>query len=148
MRNTCIKPDAVAYIHGGPEHPRLAGEARFYQEPASVVMEVRVSGLPEENPTGFFALHIHAGPDCGGADFADTLGHYNPENRPHPEHAGDLPLLLRCGRGAYLRFRTDRFRVRDVIGRTVVIHSGRDDFTTQPSGDSGKKMACGIIRQF
>lgn len=147
MRNNSNQPDAAAYIHGGPGNPRLAGEVRFYQEPAGVMVEVRVSGLPEENPTGFFALHIHAGGSCTGADLDDTLGHYNPGNRPHPEHAGDLPPLLRCGRGGYLRFRTDRFRVRDIIGRTLVIHSGRDDFTTQPAGDAGKKIACGIIRR-
>ena len=41
---------------------------------------------------------------------------------------------------------TDRFRIPEIIGRTVVIHSGRDDFTSQPAGDSGTRIACGVIR--
>lgn len=147
MRNHRIQPDAIAYIRGGEKHLRLWGEVRFYQKPASVLVEVMVTGLPGDSETGFFALHIHAGGSCGGKDFADTGSHYNPEGVPHPRHAGDLPPLLQCGGGAYLAVDTDRFRVRDVIGRTVVIHQGRDDFTSQPAGDAGTKIACGVIRR-
>jgi Cu-Zn family superoxide dismutase len=56
-----------------------------------------------------------------------------------------MPPLFSSGGRAFLVFLTNRFKVRDVVGRTVVIHAGRDDFTTQPSGDSGKKIACGVI---
>ena len=61
-------------------------------------------------------------------------------------HAGDLPpLMMQQGR-AHMTVRTDRFRVQDILGRTVVIHSDPDDFRTQPSGMSGTKIACGVIR--
>ena len=49
-----------------------------------------------------------------------------------------------CGR-AYLAVRTDRFRVQEIIGRTVVIHSDPDDFRSQPAGNAGTKIACGVI---
>ena len=75
-----------------------------------------------------------------------TNSHYNPKNQPHPSHAGDLPPLLSCKGSAYMQVKTDRFRICDIIGRTVIIHSDIDDFRTQPSGDAGEKTACGVIR--
>ena len=83
---------------------------------------------------------------CGGAGFPGTGGHFNPAGAPHPAHAGDLPPLLSCGGRAYLAVLTDRFTVADIIGRTVVIHGGSDDFRSQPAGDAGTKIACGVIK--
>ena len=96
--------------------------------------------------SGIFALHIHEGNSCGDDNFADTKGHYNPGGCPHPYHAGDLPPLFSCRGHAFMAVLTDRFRIPEIIGRTVVIHSGRDDFTSQPAGDSGTRIACGVIR--
>lgn len=62
-------------------------------------------------------------------------------------HAGDLPPLLSCQGNAYLSVKTDRFSVNEIIGRTVVIHSNPDDFHTQPAGNAGKKIACGVIQR-
>lgn len=146
MRDCAPRPDAVACLRGGAEAPELSGEVRFYQEKGWVLVVANISGLPQGNSAGFFALHIHEGGDCGGEDFAHTKSHYDPVKAPHPEHAGDLPPLLLCRGGAYLAVRTDRFRVRDIVGRTVVIHDGPDDFHSQPAGNAGKKIACGVIR--
>ena len=145
----CCKhcPDAVARVAGGVEVPQLSGCVQFYQENGCVLVVANITGLPKENVAGFFGFHIHQGEACSGGDFSATQGHYNPTGQAHPEHAGDLPPLMRYGDGAYLAFRTDRFSVSDVIGRTVVIHSDPDDFHTQPSGNSGKKIACGVIRK-
>ena len=74
--------------------------------------------------------------------------HYNPGNCPHPAHAGDMPPLMTDGGGyAWMAFYTKRITMSEVIGRTVVIHSNPDDFHSQPSGNSGKKIACGVIKQ-
>ncbi len=138
-------PDAVAQIHGGIEAPRLSGCVEFYRENGCVLIEARISGLPKESETGFFGFHIHQGESCSGTDFSETGGHYNPDNQPHPKHPGDLPPLLACQGNAYLSVKTDRFRVKDIIGRTVVIHSAPDDFHSQPAGNAGKKIACGVV---
>ena len=145
MENSSVRPSAVAYLQGGADAPNLLGEIRFYQQPESVLLIADVSGLPQNNGSGFFALHIHEGSSCSGNGFPDTKNHYNPTKESHPRHAGDLPPLLFCNGSALMAVETDRFRVRDVIGRTAVIHGGPDDFTSQPSGNAGKKIACGII---
>ena len=145
---SCRKcPNAVARITGGAEAPQLSGCIAFYQENGCVLVAARISGLPKESETGFFGFHIHQGRNCSGAGFSGTGSHYNPAERVHPAHAGDLPPLLECRGRAYLSFRTDRFSVNDIIGRTVVIHSDPDDFHTQPAGNAGKKIACGVIHK-
>lgn len=72
--------------------------------------------------------------------------HYNPKNCPHPEHAGDLPPLLSCNGFAFQIFYTDRFVPEEVLGKTIIVHAASDDFTTQPSGNSGIMIACGEIK--
>ena len=141
--STC--PDAVARIKGGEEAPHLCGEVRFYQECGNVLVVADISGMPDCGGTGFFALHIHEGDSCGGEDFSRTGGHYDSKETTHPHHAGDLPPLMRCRDRAFLAVRTDRFCVQEVIGKTVVIHDGPDDFRSQPAGNAGKKIACGVI---
>lgn len=147
MRRSNQWPVAVAMVRGRELAPHLTGTVRFIQVRQGVVVTARINGLPEESDCGIFALHIHEGNSCGGTDFSETGGHYNPTGAEHPCHAGDLPPLFSCHGRAYLSVLTDRFNVCDIIGRTVVIHSGPDDFKTQPSGNSGSKMACGVIRR-
>ena len=137
-------PCAFAQIKGGSSVPGLRGTVKFYRKCGGVLVEVNVSGLPQ-NDTDFFAFHIHEGTDCDGEGFADTKGHFNPGNQPHPRHAGDLPPLLSVGGRAYMAVWTGRFSVKDILGRTVVIHREADDFHTQPSGNSGEKIGCGVI---
>ena len=144
MANYICRPDATAKVRGVAV-PCLSGQVRFYQERDRVLVVAEISGLPRDSETGFFALHIHEGGSCGGTAFSETGGHYNPATEEHPAHAGDLPPLLSCGGTAYLAVRTNRFRVEDVIGRTVVIHSGADDFHSQPAGNAGTKIGCGLV---
>ena len=139
------RPNARAIIKSDEPYLHVRGEVLFYQEKDGVLVTARISGLPQ-NGAGFYGFHIHEGKSCDGEGFADTGGHYNPDHLPHPSHAGDLPPLLSNHGNAYMTVKTDRFRLRDVIGRTVIIHAGPDDFRTQPSGDAGEKIACGVIR--
>ncbi len=148
MRNYPACPNAIAYVVGGNEAPCLRGEVKFYQKSRGVLVVAHVFGLPRDNETGFFAMHIHEGGSCSGKDFSDTGGHYNADAAPHPRHSGDLPPLLSCNGEAYLAVLTNRFSVKDIIGRTVVIHSGPDDFHSQPAGNSGSKIACGMIAAY
>lgn len=86
-------------------------------------------------------------PPMGMQPFPNTGNHYNPGNVPHPEHAGDLLPLLSNNGYAWMVFYTGRVNVEDIIGRSVVIHSMRDDFSSQPSGNSGDKIGCGVIER-
>lgn len=138
------RPNAVACLRGRPGGPR--GTVRLFEDACCVTVEVEMSGL-EENGSGFFGLHIHEGESCAGENFSGTLSHFDPEGKPHPLHAGDLPPLLRQRSGkAYLKVRTDRFQLCQVLGRTVVLHAMADDFQSQPAGNAGEKLACGVIR--
>ena len=146
------RPDAQAVVRGSESAPSVAGLVRFFQTKRGVLVLAEISGLPEaEDACGkrFFAFHIHSGASCSGNDedsFANALTHYNPGGCPHPAHAGDLPPLL-ANRGCALQlFLTDSFTVREIIGRTIIIHSGWDDFSTQPGSNAGSKIACGQIR--
>lgn len=141
------RPDAVACLKGNEEDPGITGTVKFYRTGHGVMLTAEVDGLPKTSETGFFAFHIHEGGDCRGRGFPDTGGHYDPEDQPHPRHAGDLPPLLSCNGKAQLAVLTDRFCLSDVIGRTVIIHSGPDDFHTQPAGNPGVKIACGVIKR-
>ena len=131
---------AVACIAGGDG---LHGSVSFHQKPNGVLVTAKICGLPHN---GFFGLHIHEGQSCRGKGYPNTGNHFDPTGKPHPNHAGDLPPLISCNGIAYLSVLTDRFCLDQVIGKTVVIHSRRDDFTSQPSGDAGTKIACGIIQ--
>ena len=140
--NPCSR--AFAAIRGEASNPDIRGEARFLQREDGVLVTVEASGLPADAP--FLALHIHEGRSCQGRGFPQTGGHYDRRSRPHPRHQGDLPPLLNAGGRAYLSVVTDRFTLPEIIGRTVVIHSGADDFRSQPAGNAGTKLACGVIR--
>lgn len=145
-------PQAVAMMKGSPQHPQLQGTVRFWQARSGVVLAVELMGLPKGSGAcdgPIFALHIHSGAACAGNltdPFADAMSHYNPYNCLHPYHAGDLPPVFGNGGYAFQVVLTDRFQLKDVIGRTVVLHAAPDDFTTQPAGNSDGKIACGVIQ--
>lgn len=146
------KPNAAALISGSPNYADIRGITRFYQTKQGVLVVTSVSGLPASSDKcaqPIFAFHIHEGNKCTGTNedyFANAMTHYNPYNCPHPYHAGDMPPLFGADGNAFSAFFTKRFNVTDIIGKTVIIHSNPDDFTTQPSGNSKQKIACGIIK--
>jgi len=125
--------------------------------------EVRVSasGLTP----GFHGFHVHAVGDCSAADFTSAGGHYNPAGTSHPNHAGDMPVLLvnADGKGS-ARIRTDRFAVDDLFdadGSAVIVHANPDNYaniptdrydpdpdtTTLATGDAGSRVACGVVER-
>ncbi len=143
---------ANAEILGGTAYPKLRGNIAFQSIPEGVLVTANISGLPNQSDKNFgvFGFHIHSGGSCTGNEeneFENAEGHFNPNGYPHPYHAGDMPPLFACGGVAYLSFLTNRFAIEDIIGKTVIIHQNPDDFTTQPSGNAGMMIACGVIRQ-
>lgn len=148
---TSRKPDAQATIIGSYEYPSVYGMAMFYQMPLGILVVVEAKGLPfnrEICAQAVYGVHIHDGTSCTGTKedpFADAKKHYNPFNCDHPHHAGDLPPLFGNDGYAWNSCFTNRFYLRDIIGKTIIIHKDPDDFTTQPAGNSGQKIACGVI---
>ena len=144
-----MQQTARAEVHGIKGHESIHGTVIFKQIQGGVLVTAQIYGLPNKpEKDRVFAFHIHAGKSCTGNStdpLADALGHYNPADTEHPYHAGDMPPLFGNNGYAYMTFFTNRFTVREIIGRVVIIHDMPDDFKTQPSGDSGMKIACGKI---
>lgn len=144
-------PDAIALVEGNEAHPNLGGWVCFYSTPLTGILICgEIFGLPDmDKPeqSGFYGMHIHENGDCT-MPFSETGNHYNPTNSPHPFHAGDLPPLLGNHGYAWFAFYDHRLTIPDVLNRSLIVHLNRDDFTTQPSGDSGEKIGCGVIQKY
>ena len=129
------------------------GEATFEQVGDKVRVVVFVQGLKPGQEHG---LHVHEAADCSG-DAMGAKGHFNPHGKPHgrhgsaERHAGDLPTLKanKAGR-ANVQVDTDIITVSpgpaSIIGRGLVVHADPDDYKTQPTGNAGARIACGVIQ--
>jgi superoxide dismutase, Cu-Zn family len=131
------------------------GEATFEEvEGGKVRVIVFAQGLKPGAEHGF---HIHEAGDCSSGDGMSTKGHFNPHGKPHgnptsaERHAGDLPALKAGKDGrAKVDVTLDVLTVRpgpaSVIGRGLIIHADPDDYKTQPTGNAGARIACGVIK--
>ena len=143
---------AKAIIKGGKKYPKINGIVYFKETKDGVIVTAKINNLPQSKDKckgRFFGFHIHEGNSCTGNnedEFSNTKSHLNPTNCPHPFHIGDLPPLIENNGYAYTSVLINKFKLKDIIGKTVVIHDMPDDFYTQPSGNSGKKIACGVIK--
>jgi Cu-Zn family superoxide dismutase len=128
------------------------GVVMFHADGDGVLVHARVSGL---KPNGEHGFHVHEKGNCASPDATSAGGHFNPGGAPHgpqgaPRHAGDLPSLKADAKGmADAKFRVTGLAVgsgaADVVGRAVVVHADPDDYRTQPTGNSGARIACGVI---
>lgn len=141
----------TAQINGSSIYPKIHGIAKFKQMNNGVFVSVEVFNLPyEECKNEIYGFHIHEGDSCTGNDqdpFSDAGAHYNKNECEHPYHSGDMPPLFGNKGYAYMSFFTNRFTLDDIINKTVIIHKNADDLSTSPSGMSGEKIACGIIKK-
>ena len=131
------------------------GTVEFIQRGNSVFVVADVLGL-SAGPHGF---HIHDKGDCSSGDGMSAGGHFNPGGKQHgsplmpSHHAGDMPMLLAEPSGkASLRTEVEGVTVgdgaaTDIVGRAVIVHKDPDDLTTQPTGNSGARVACGVVRR-
>ena len=142
------RPRAFAKIQGNEDYPNLQGFVFFYEVPnGGVLIEAEIFGLPvlkASNAPVFYGFHIHEKGDCSD-QFSNAGGHYNPRQTPHPHHAGDMPPLRSVDGYAWLAFYGDELELSDLVGKSVILHRNADDFTTQPSGNSGAMIGCGVI---
>ncbi|SDH60306.1 MULTISPECIES: superoxide dismutase family protein [Bradyrhizobium] len=133
------------------------GTLSLLQTPAGVLLKLSLKGMPP----GEHALHIHAVGECEPPSFESAGPQFNPSNTDHgimagPGHAGDMPNLHIPPTGllevelvnAAITIDTDKPNsVFPPGGTAVVIHSGRDDYVTDPAGNAGNRIACGVISQ-
>lgn len=145
--------DAKSHIKGGKKYPKIDGTVTFKETKNGVLVTAKIKGLPQSKDHckgRFFGFHIHEGTSCTGNltdEFANAKSHLNPTNCPHPFHIGDLPPLIENNEYAYTTVLINKFKIKDILGKVVIIHDSPDDFTTQPSGNSGTKIACGKIKR-
>ena len=131
------------------------GTATFEQRGELVMLHVRAEGLKPGQSHGF---HIHDKGDCSSGDGMSTGGHFNPTGKPHgnpaaaDHHAGDLPALMADAEGR-VDVRVDLSGLSigsgatDIVGRGLIVHAQPDDYQTQPTGNSGARIACGVIQR-
>ncbi len=134
----------------------LTGNAVFTQENGEVTMTAVIDGLAE----GMHAIHIHENADCSAEDGSSAGGHWNPTFEKHgkwgnPEgyHKGDIGNFKVDANGnGTVTMTTDEWCIgcedetKNILGKSVVIHDGVDDFTSQPSGNAGTRVGCGTIK--
>jgi Cu-Zn family superoxide dismutase len=132
-----------------------SGTAYFKQFGERVRVHAAVTGLRPGREHGF---HIHEVGDCSSGDGMSAKGHFNPFGKPHAHHstaerhAGDLPALVADAAGrAELTIELDVLTVASgpasVVGRGLIVHADPDDYRTQPTGNSGARIACAVIRR-
>lgn len=133
---------------------RASGKAEFVETNGQVKMTLVVEGLSE----GAHAVHLHEKGDCSAPDATSAGPHWNPTSMAHGRwgegefHHGDIGNVLvgPDGRGS-VTLTTDLWTIggdpsRDIVGRAVIVHAMPDDFVTQPTGNAGGRIACGVVR--
>lgn len=132
----------------------VTGTASFVEKNGQVAFEAKISGLKP----GVHAIHIHEKSDCSAADGSSAGGHWNPTFKKHGEwgkgeyHKGDIGNFTADENGnGTISLSTNEWcigcgdQTKDILGKGLVVHQGADDFVTQPSGNSGARVACSAI---
>ncbi|BCL75989.1 superoxide dismutase [Cu-Zn] [Jeongeupia sp. HS-3] len=125
-----------------------SGQVMFRQNGSKLVLDVTLTGLTP----GQHGFHVHEKGDCSAPDASSAGGHFNPDNHQHGgpatpmHHVGDLGNVTA---GADGRVSTsiglNGVRLDTLVGRALVVHAGADDLSSQPAGNSGARIACGVI---
>ena len=145
---------AMATVSGTLPHTTLTGTADFTQQNGKVKMVLNITCLTMANKS--VAVHLHEMGDCG--DMGKMAhGHWNPTNQQHGKwgsgsfHSGDIGnVSLDAAGNGTLEMETDLWSIggddkTNILNRSVIVHGGVDDFTTQPTGNAGSRIGCGVI---
>lgn len=148
-----MQRSAVAHMNP-TEGSAVTGTVTFTEmSDGAIEVKAEITGL---TPNSVHAIHIHEKGDCSAPDGSSAGGHYNPEGHQHAgpdtdaRHAGDLGNLESDAEG-HASYRLVVHNVtldgdhNPIVGYGVIIHKGKDDFKTQPTGNAGGRAACGVI---
>ena len=149
--------DKIVVLLDSKSGSTAKGNVVFRQRSNTVSMTAVFSGLEE----GEHAVHLHEKSDCSSDDGSSAGGHWNPTAQPHGEwgdeagyHKGDIGNFTVNANGTgTITFVTDEWCIgcsddaKDIIGKSVIVHQGTDDFKSQPSGAAGSRVSCGGIIQ-
>ena len=150
--NTPAGPAALAQLSPTTGNA-TGGSVSFRQSGDKVVVTGEVRGLKPGAEHGF---HVHEKGDCSSGDGMSAGGHFNPTGAPHGNHGagmhhtGDLPSLKADAAGV-ARFSFDSSSISvgsgatDIVGKGLIVHKDPDDYTTQPTGNAGARLACAVI---
>ncbi|MDB5842146.1 MAG: hypothetical protein JWQ23_4098 [Herminiimonas sp.] len=133
----------------------VSGVTSFVQQGNRILVDARIKGLKP----GQHGFHVHEVGDCSAPDGSSAGGHFNPTSDSHGDpaamnhHGGDLGNLNADAEGNAVlntslptqRISMNKSGPNSIVGRSLVVHADPDDFTSQPAGNSGKRIACGII---
>lgn len=132
----------------------VSGTATFVEKNGKVTFEAKIAGLKP----GIHAIHIHEKSDCSAADGSSAGGHWNPTFKKHGQwgegeyHKGDIGNFTADENGnGTITLTTDEWcigcgdQTQDILGKGLIVHQGADDFVTQPTGNSGARVACSAI---
>ena len=141
---------AIAVLHP-TEGNKVTGTVRFTREADGIRVNVHIEGLTP----GEHGFHVHEFGDCSSPDGTSAGGHFNPFDQPHAgrdsahRHVGDLGNVTADDSGvADADFVDSVIALQgeaSIIGRGMIVHAGRDDLTSQPSGAAGPRVACGVV---
>jgi Cu-Zn family superoxide dismutase len=141
---------AVCVVHplGGTQ---TAGKVTFTKVDGGIKIEADLTGLTP----GKHGFHVHEFGDCSMTDGTCAGGHFNPDGKPHggpdsaERHVGDFGNIEADAEGNAHYSRVDKLIAfsgpHSIIGRAIIVHAGTDDLTSQPSGDAGARVGCGVI---
>lgn len=157
IKEEIVEVKHIKFSMDAKSDSNVSGDVTFTEENGNVIMKAILAGLTE----GEHAIHIHEKADCSSADGKSTGGHWNPTFQPHAKwgdeggyHKGDIGNFVADAEGnATVDFATSEWCIgcedetKNIVGKAVIVHQGVDDFTSQPSGAAGARVACtGIIQ--